>query len=292
MGTLQTLKNLWIGPRGGELWLPAPKSGLAFTPVGWMAGEANAYINGGSSVRRSSGTHMEYPMDWGLMSRLTLSPLRDMYNGSRGTGPIYFIDPAAADLNVLPAQWAYPASATDDGIPIIGAVRPGKVVTPSNTFNHPPVSAQYALSSTLVSRSLYIPIPPGFDAWFGVTGSQTGTKGVRITPVIQGSTVGAAIYPSMLSVNSGVRVNTQILGTSYAGLIIDIDPTGTATSTTLTSMCCQILSTGSTPDAGGFIGGWGHSGCDFKATPVITISNAALDQVTAHAEFTEVGDWV
>jgi hypothetical protein len=292
---VNTMTDMWIGPRGGELWFPAPIAGAAFTPVGWSSGSPTTYINGNAGIRRSKNTHMDYPMSWGVYSRARLSALRDMYTGARGPGLIYFIDPMAADLNVLPAQWAFPASAAYDATPLIGNDRPGLITTSLNQWGQPPESVQYALTSGAVSREIYIPIPPGYDAWFGVTGSISGTGGVTLTPVVLGDTLGTPVTPVMLAASSGTLVNTKISGVDYRGVIVSLNPEGTATSVTLTSMCMQILDQNQSPVGGNFIGGWGNSGCEFVEAPLITSISSVNGpdgegQAKAACHLVEVGD--
>lgn len=288
------MTQMWMGPRGNEMWFKPPKAGLAFTPVGWTAGNGPTQAIGGTAnVRRSKNTHMDYPMEWGIDGREALSPLRDMYSGARGPGLIYFIDPMAADLNICPQQIAFPASSCYDAVPLYGDVRPNLVRTPDNVFGNPPESAQYLLTSTAVSRSVYFPIPVGYSAWVGVKGSITGTGGVRITPVVQGEITGTPFYPTMLSVTSAVRCNTLVDGTQFRGLVLDI-ANGTATSVILSAINIQILINGATPEIGNFIGGWGNSGCEFVEAPAITAYSSVLGpngegQVGAAAHLVEVG---
>lgn len=295
--------KMWMCTRTAGAWVKMPDAGLAFTPVGWSqstAGASNGFMNGGAAVRRSKTTHMEYPMMWQNAKRLDVSALRDFYTGVYGPGLIYFIDPMAADLNVLPAQWAFPALACYDGIPIIGptgnsatgsVTRPTNVSTPTNAFGYPTESAQYALTGTLTSRTLYIPIPAGFDAWVGVQGSISGTGGLRVTPVVRSTGAnGTAVFPAMLPVTGSTRVNTQIPGATNSGIILDIAG-GTATTVTLSGMCVQILPTGTTPSTGNFIGGLGNSGCDYNAAPSTVALSAPLDQVSANWTLIEAGDW-
>lgn len=293
--------QMWMATRTAGAWVKMPDSGLAFSPAGWAASQSSSgtgFMNGGNAVRRSKTTHMDYPMAWNIAKRLDASTLRDFYTGVYGPGLIYFIDPMAADLNVLPAQWAFPALACYDGVPLIappntGAlVRPTNVPTPANTYNYPTETAQYNLSAAgLTSRSLYIPIPPGCDAWVGVQGTIDGTGGLRVTPVLRSTGAsGAAVFPTMLPVAGSTRVNQNIPGSTNSGIVLDI-ATGTATTLALSGMCVQILPTGKAPTIGNFIGGLGHSGCDFDAAPAITALSSVLDQVSASWNLTEVGDW-
>jgi len=289
------MQAMWIGPRGGEMFLPAPDSGGVFTPIGWGS-NGNApvqQLGGGASMRRSKTSHKDYPMTWTIGSRLTFSPLLDMYSGARGPGLIYFIDLMAADLNVLPEQWAFPASACYDGVPLIGTAAPANSATPANTNNYPPETASYTISSGLTTlHPLYIPIPTGYSAWVGVHGTiSTGTGGVRVTPILPGNINGTPVIPTILPVTSNTVVNTQFDSTTYQGIVLDI-MAGTATNLNLSGMIVQILKDGITPSVGGFIGGMGNSGCEFVSAPVMTMISSAMDQVGAAAHLVEIGDWM
>lgn len=285
------MQAMWIGPRGGESWFKAPDSGGIFTPVGWASnsGSPAQQIGGGASIRRSKTTHKDYPMTWSIGSRLQFAPILDMYSGARGPGLIYFIDPMVSDLNVLPEQWAFPASACYDGTPLIGTVRPQNVATPANVNGYPPETAQYALAGSTL-HPLYIPIPPGYTAWVGIHGTISGTGGVRVTPILPGNTATTAVFPTMLAVTTSTLVNSSFTGGTYQGIVVDIT-TGTATTINLSGMIVQILPTGTTPGTSGFIGGLGNSGCEFTSAPSITSYSSALDQVGASAHLVEVGDW-
>lgn len=225
------MQAMWMGPRGGERWMPSPDSGATFTPIGWTATSGGTQqIGGGLTNRRSKTTHRDYPMTWSNYSRMVLGQLEDMYSGALGPGLIYFVDLMAADLNVLPAQWAFPASACYDGIPLIGTARPSNLATPTNAFGYPQETAHYSLyGSTL--HPLYIPIPPGYDAWFGASGVFSGAAntGIRVTPILPGNTPTTPLFPTLLPVNSSTLVNVDLSSATYQGLVIDVVPTPTIT---------------------------------------------------------------
>lgn len=230
------MQAMWMGPRGGEMWVKSPDSGGTFTGIGF-AGTGQQGINGGFNQRRSKTSHMDYPMSWTIQNRLSASPLKDMYSGARGPGLIYFIDLMAADLNVLPSQWAFPAAACYDAVPLIApviattgnALRPANVTSPTNAFGFPPETAEYQLVG--VANPLYIPIPPGYSAWFGANGVFTGAAntGMRVTPILPGNLTGTPQFPTMIAANSAQLVNTEFQSASYQGIVLDVVPTPTIT---------------------------------------------------------------
>ena len=277
--------EMWMGPRGGECWVPAGTVGNMQTPVGWSGGTTG--LNGGFTGRRSKNTHMEYTLGWIKKSRNRLRPVNDMYAGTRGPGLIYFIDPMAADLNVLPMAWSFPALATYDAPPIVGDVRPSRVPTPENGLNYPRESALYTGTGT--SRKLYIPIPPGYSAWFGVHGYSSGTGGVCVTPLRRSGNPDADVFPPIIDVNDPTRVNVSFASADYTG--IEVSFKGNAsTSVAWAGTICQILPDGVTPTQGDFISGQGHSGCEFASAPQVTAESAALDKQSMVVKLNEVGD--
>lgn len=280
-------RMMWMGPRGRERWVPAPATGGDWSAVGWNT--KSSYLNGGASVRNSFSTRMEYNMVWNQNSRVELLPIKDMYQGMYGTGLIYFTDPMAADLNVLNAGWANPSLACDDGIPLIGDVRPEKIPQPGALYGYPANAASYTLVGT--GRSFYVPIPPGYTAWVGIHGSANGTGGLAVTPFTRAGSAGTNVYPTLLSNSTPERVNTSFDGDTYGGIELSLRKSGTATTMILYGMVVQVLPTGQEPTSGDFISGQGNSGCRFESAPSTTAYSAVLDKIGMSAKLVEVGDW-
>lgn len=260
-------REMWMGPRGGETWVPQEAISGDRQRGAWSS--TQRYLNGQAGIRHSVASHMTYSMTWNLNTRDALRAISDMRAGIRGPGLIYFIDPMAADKNVLNEAWSFPAQATYDAIPLTGDTRPERVYTPANSLGYPPESARYKLPAGLTSETFYLPIPPGFVAWVGVHGSIDGTGGVCVTPVVNNSLNDADTYPAMLSVTDVTRVNTAYSSYDYQGLELSLKA-GTATAVVLSGLMVQILPEGRTPATGGFISGQGHSGCRFVETPSIS----------------------
>jgi hypothetical protein len=215
-----------------------------------------------------------------------------MYNGLLGDGLIYWINPFAADRNNLPIDWSAPFMACEDAIPLIGKKRPTKVLTPTNAFRYPKYSASYDLTGTPVSRTLYIPIPPGFTAWVGAHGSvPSGTGGVAVTAILPGDLDGATTTLPWLSVNSSTRYSTSFVGGTNQGIELSIAK-GTSTSMILSGLMVTMLPTGDPVETGNFISGRGHSGCEFDEAPSEVAFNAALDLVGMTTTLIEVGSWL
>lgn len=272
---------MWFGTRGYETWVPMPAIDADFSRKGWAS--TSAFLNGGARVKKSAASHAEYNMAWNLGTRDALRPITDFSAGVFGDGLIYFIDPMAADKNVLPQHMAFPGQAEKGAPVLLKGAKPTFSNTPANTLRYPSRSATYAAGTT--TTSLYLPIPPGSVAWVGAHGSATGTAKVRVTPVS-----GALTTLTLLPVTSTTRVNASFTGT---GIVIDFTVPAAST-LTLSGLIAQILPAGAVPAAGGFISGQGHSGCSFAEEPVVTAYSAVLEaaQVGMTAKLVEVGAWL
>jgi len=303
---------IYMGLMDREKWVEAPQISADFSSVGWQSKSQG--LNGGATIRSSFTSHKEYTLTWGLRPRTAFSPIKRMTSGIDGTGLTYFLDPFAMDLNVLPGQWAFPGSAALDGPVLIGNDRPTAIVdTVPNALGYPIQSVAYALNAT--SRSLYVPIPSGYTAWFGWHGSSDGWGGVRLT-TRSGGTAGTVYFPEPLSVTDTTRFNQSLSGDSCSGVIIDLapNPSGTgllpatdlypsigltipasspATQVVLSGLMMQILPNGITPADGDFIEGWGNSGCRWEQKPTETAYSIGLPQTeySLSGKLTEVGDW-
>lgn len=163
-------RKMWMGPRGGEQWVPMPATGLDTSAAGY-AGNATAYISGGVGLHTSYAAHKEYSMSWPVGGRDDLRPIADMAVGLYGSGPIFFIDPTAADKNILPMQWSFPALAALDGPVLFGSDRPSTVPTATNTLGYPALSAQMTTVVGPASTYTY--------AWTGTPNASTSTEYVN-----------------------------------------------------------------------------------------------------------------
>lgn len=282
-----------MGPRGGERWVPAPDRGPSSTRSGYA--KKSEYMNGGIGTRTSRSSHWEFALTWNGKSRADVRPIINMYSGmydtKEGTNPIYFIDPFAADTNVLSEAWSMPFMAALDAMPLIRGVRPVLSPTPVNPYDYPVRSATYSNVGT--ATKFYLPIPPGHTAHIGVHGSKTGNGGVlmqRITSRFP-ETVSAAESIPLLSVASDTHFsNTVRAADGNFGIELFL-PTAGGT-TTLSGLMVQILPDGKLPFVNTFISGQGHSGCSFLRRPVESPQSAAADIFGLAVELGEVGAWL
>lgn len=279
-----TSKRMWFGTRESPTWIPMPMTGAEFSKTGW-GGDEKVYLNGGVQVLNSVSAHKTYNMEWSAGSkRDDIRPVSDYADGIYGDGPIYFVTPEAADRNALPQHWAFPAQSGLDAPILFGGSRPTIVKTIANTLRYPTMSLQYNLAGP--SRSVYLPIPPGFVAWFGMHGSANGWGGVKITPFTAGNFAATAVYPEILSVTNPTRFNVSFSSADFAGIEITLGsaaqpggPGAAATLVLLSGLMAQILPEGVVPAGGEFISGQGHSGCTFVGKP-----NTTIYQITPTSE--------
>lgn len=304
-------KMMWIGPRGNAFWLKAPAPGAAFTPVRWQSKAQQ--LNGGATITASLNSHMEYEMTWSTASRDALRPITDLWSGIYGPPPFYFIDPMAAEYNVVPKAWSFPGQATYDARPIVGDARPKRMKTPANTLLYPPESAQYTVTDDTISRKLYIPIPPGYAAWVGAHGDTSGPA-VGVTPYVTGDVAVATVPLDMLTVTDDTRCSDSFDGGDYQGIELSIIPgdgslalypspdlypssdlfpsSGIGQLVVLSGIIVQILPTGVLPARGGFISGQGSSGVKFEQAPaqIVYYTNIPGGEIGMSAKFVETED--
>jgi len=245
------------------------------------------FLNGGTSIRRSTASHKNYTMSWNFLDRDEARKILDLADGVYGRGPLYVHDPIAADRNVLPQWWATPAQGLSDGLALNDGTRGESVVTPANSLNFPSESILYTVLSGQ-TRRVWIPIPDGYTAWVGAYGSN-GTGGTVVaTPTIDAGSDGTPVTLTLLSVSSDARFNQSFASSSYDGVTLSLGGAGTLT---LSGIMVQVLETGVTPATGGFISGQGNSGLQFVAQPTYTPYSSALDKVGVVAELTEYYGW-
>lgn len=279
--------KMYFGTREYMQYIPCPSVGGDHSGVGWNT--SAQYMNGGAWERNSSTSHREFQMSWSLYHREELQPLYDYAAGIYGDGALYFIDPFAADKNVLPEWWAAPGMATLDAPVLAGSARPTRFVNVDQTQRYPRIGATYDLGLGSSSQKLWIPIPPGKTLWIGAHGPTSATASVNVLPFSNATTSGTATALSNLSTTSATRFSDSFSSSDgWAGVEISLEGTGFLT---LVGIIAQVIDTGLIPDNGGFIGGMGHSGCSFRGKPTKLAYNSAMDYIGASATLVETEGW-
>lgn len=278
--------TMWMGTRERMIQVPCPNVTMPSSKSGWSV--STNFLNGGTSVRRSTAASKVYEMTWNSITRDEARTVLDLADRLYGTGEIYFLDPFTADKNVLPQQWASPMQAIYDGLPLVGVDRPVASATP-NVNGFPVQSAEYTIASGDSARKIWIPIPAGYAAHIGVFGID-GTGGKMIaTPTVGATSYDTPIDLDLMSVSSTARTNTIIENDgNINGVELKLGGVGTVI---LSGMIVQVLKIGATVQPGGFISGQGNSGCQFASQPEYTPYSAAFDNVGMTATLVETGIW-
>jgi len=280
---------MWFGTRAFMQEVRDPDVDPNYEMVGW--GEATQFLNGGLGVSSSDVAHREVYLSWSNVTRDEARKITDFADRVYGRGLIYWLDPVAADRNVLPQSWAVPALAVSDAVPLAGDDRPTVSANTDQSQGYPAEKATYTITESTTLRSIFIPIPPGHVGWVGIHGDVSAQDFVKVTPYT-GSVAGTAVFPTILSVSTTTRVNTEI-GDGATGLELSLD-NAEAGSPALVGMIVQVLPDGQTPATGGFISGQGHSGMAFLGRPLVVPNTVAdgLELVSVTAKLGEVGEWV
>lgn len=286
--------QMWFGTRGYMQWIPCPDVDGSAPTVGWSV--STQHLAGGMSVRSSTAAHKEYSWSWNGVTRDEIRPVLDyaagVYDSQPGINLVYFQDPIAMDQNVLPALWASPFQTAIDGLSLFVDQSPEIITTPANSLRYPARSVIYTANTP--SRSLWVPIPPGYTAWVGVHGSGDGSAGVLVATT-NGLASGTPVLQPFLSVTDSTRFSTSFAASSTVdGILLSLSNNGPTSTDSFTwsGTMVQILKNGTTPTAGGFISGQGNSGCQFAEKPGQTAYSAYYDIVGVSAELRETGSWL
>jgi hypothetical protein len=278
--------TMFMGTREVMLEVPCPNVTMPSGKNGWTA--VTDFLNGGSSVRRSTAASKRYEMTWNSISRDEARTVLDLADRIYGTGEIYWLDPFTADKNVLPQHWASPMQGIYDGLPLIGLDRPEPAVG-APTYGFPVQGAQYSIDPGDAARNIWVPIPTGYSAHIGIYGYDVSGGQVLVTPTINAALDATPQAVTLMDADDTSRANMIVRASDgYNGIKLNLGGTG---SLVIFGMMVQILKDGNTPVPGGFISGQGNSGCQFAAQPEYTPYSAAFDNVGMIASFIETGSW-
>lgn len=171
---------------------------------------SGTYLNGGGFARGSAYSHAVYTIAWNLMSPDEARKILDFYNGNYGQGVIYFLDDFALEGNILPLHWSVPRLTVKDAPPLVRGVviSETSLAAVNNAGAYPSASATFSWSGVPNSDSVWIPVPPGQNFYFGVRGSRTGTAEVTLArdKVTPGVLTNLLTNPSMEATSGTVEV--------------------------------------------------------------------------------------
>lgn len=277
-----TDKRMYFGTKERMTWIPMPAINAGISKSRWSS--EGVFLNGGAFVRRSGAAHMKYTFSWNLASHEDIYPIVDYDDGVYGDGLLYFIDPFAARVNVLPQFWASPRLQAVDAPTLVKGADPTLTATTANNYAYPTQSAVYELKSDSEFRTLWLPIPDGYTFHFGVHGSGTGTAAITVQP--DGGSV-SSVTP--LPVTTSTLTNVSIAGPG--GVTISATGVGFLT---LSGLVARIMPSSEAAPTGSFMGGRGHSGCRFSGDGLVVTgysAPSALDKVGASGTLVETGAW-
>lgn len=190
------MKQVWFGTADDMRWVPAPLAGAQGSEVRWRA--VDQYLNGGAFVRQSTAAHQEISLTWGVQSTESLAPVVSLLHQP---GPYFYVDPIAAQSNIVPSYWATPMVWLDDGPPLVSGVVPNKY-TGESVNGYPATSVQFTIDEP-TATNIVLPVPDGYTLHMGVRGSG-GTYQLR-------ETSGSELFHLMSLVGGDVYYNPSVM---------------------------------------------------------------------------------
>ncbi|MGO2150805.1 MAG: hypothetical protein ACTH32_06345 [Microbacterium gubbeenense] len=296
--------KMWFGTEDHMEWIDTPLSGADVSAEGWGVG--GTLLNGGGWGAQSFGGHKNYNFSWSNASaRQSASKMEAYRRGSYGRGLIYFHDPLTYDTNILPAHWADPSSAIGGEAPsLVRNANPVAAPVPSNNLELPVLGAKYTISQLVPTgypgkaRSLFIPVPPGYNLRISAVYESTSTSaGVYWAPA---TAAGVGTVRRLAPVAPGASPSTfpaTLLTPGSAGVRIWAGRSGTGGTVTLYGIVARLIPkardvSNAPARKGRWAPGDGHSGTIFQGFPTRTnLSGVNGGQVGYAATFREVGAW-
>jgi hypothetical protein len=284
---------VYFGTGDKQSWIKAPSSGMRANTQGWAVD--NQLLNGRAFIKRSAASHRRFEASWtGSYNSNEEASLQNILNyaiGLYGDGPYYFVDPFAANQNVMPPHWAAPMLTVTDWPSLAKGLAVSFTTSTANN-GFPMKYASYTTTDLYESANkLTLIIPTGYKLAFGWHGPATGsTTGVRIVPYLRSSGLAdTAVNPTKITAGGTVRTNTTISGTTYSKVEIFLATT-TASTLNIIAMMAQIIPTASSVASGGFIAGKGTTGLEFLQTPTLEYMSSAINsgQIGMAATWVEV----
>jgi hypothetical protein len=287
--------QVYFGNKGFQTWIPSPQTGMEAGSSGY-ANEVQ-YLNGRAFVKRSRASHRVFSPAWlGSMNNPVLSNglqvVKNFQDGLYNGGPFYWVDPYAADQNLMAPHWAAPMLGETDWPNLVSNIAP-TFTTVAYANNFPMKSATYALPGSYVGdRKFTIIIPSTHTLSFGwhtpTAGSFAGLgAGVRITPYLRSTGAATTVQnPYSLAAGGTQSVSTvttagvmsQFDGATYSYVEIYLANGNASTiAITIISMIAQVLLTGTTPASSGFIAGKGTTGLEFNSFSSIQYYSSAVN---------------
>ena len=264
--------KIWFGTDEKMQWINCPSTNIQRNRVKWS--DSGGYLNGGAFVKQSPYSHLKYNINWNLMDSVEAAKIMSYYDGMWGEGVVRFIDPFASKSNVLPLHWSVPRLCINNGAPTLGTT--GSAVTGSTTKyntipNTPSTSAAFQMPAfSAVSKALVVPVPEGYNFYFGYSASVASVQvnNVTVNPHATAMTTNTYTNPGTVTLRIGRATAGPATINRMTGVIAKTPPTYTE-----------------------FRQGEGNNGVRFDGPPSRTGYSSALDLESVSASFTEVGSW-
>lgn len=273
--------QMYFGTRERMTWVKCPDTGVGIGRIRWSA--EGTYLNGGGYVRESTAGHLVHDMSWNFLTREQVYAIMDYRDGVYGGGLIHFLDPFQMNRNVLPQNWAFPALAGEDGMPLLYEETPTISAGGTNSLNAPTSRATYTVASDSVAETLWLPVPDGYSLHVGGLFAATGTAVITATP-----DVGSPVNLTPSAATSAHNYMTTVLTSVGGGVTLALGGVGTLN---LWFLGAQVLPTGQTPQTTTFQSGQGTSGSRFAGDPTITGYSAVRDHLALAVRLKETGSW-
>lgn len=290
--------QVYFGNANYQSWIDAPASGMKVSNQGYASQQQ--LLNGRAFVRRSRASHRVFSANWLGSLNGTLAPnlklIQEFCDGLYGDGPFYWIDPFAAEQNILPPHWASPAMAESDWPALSATVTP-TFTAASYSNSYPFKYASYALSGSYVdSRKLTLIIPPGYTLHFGWHSTSAGVvassaAGIRITPYNLSGVAQTVVTPASLLAGGTTRTNQTFAGSSVSRVEIYLsNGSASASTANIVAMVAQVLQNGNSVASGKFISGAGTTSLEFSQFPEVEYYSSAINngQIGMSVTWTEV----
>lgn len=282
---------MWFGTRGYESWIKMPLPDVEMPYVGHS--QRSDHTNGGVTVTASEAGHREYSFEWHGRTNDT-QPIADILDGQYDTdanqGLLYFIDPSSNTRNHLPKLWASPYLCGLDAPSLTKGLRPALSETVANSARLPARTATFTVGATTPLLTLYVPIPPGYEARWAFYGPTAQSSKIRVTP-FTGATAGSPTDHDILAnTDYGTGMATS---SGVSGIQFSLKPN--AGTVNLTAGILWIVPTGYIGVAPtSFFAGRGHSGCevDGKVSHTIASANEEINWSMLQAHLVERGSWL
>lgn len=235
-----SMRKIWFGVPRYMQWIEPFTTAPNYERKG--RSEFTQYLNGGTGRTGSLANHMEYTVSWNANKRDALRPIMDYAEGVYGDDYLYWIDPVAADKNVLPQAWATPWLASKDAQPLLFENRPKAIENADFSQGYPAFMARYEVTADSTPAPLFVPIPPGYTAWVGAHGNAGFGGSVQVTP-----NNGDAIVLDMLGVDEATRFTDSFEAADYdtaAGITLSLSNSGVGRKNLSTNPGLEINATG------------------------------------------------